>query len=231
MILQRTDARRRAAPDPWMVIVLGAVALAVMVAHALAPGELAAARVEAWGFRPATVAGQLEGVLRGQFDPGLTRLVTALFAHSSWLHLVGNLAYLWVFGIAVERLLGHLRFTAIFLVFGALANAFVAVQVPQLDRPVIGASGGVSALIGVYLGLFPARRIGLWLPLGLFLQFARIPALLVIGSWFTLQVLYTVLGPTIGAVAWWTHVAGFVAGLTLALAMRVLRGPPPAIDD
>jgi len=73
----------------------------------------------------------------------------------------------------------------------------------------------------VYLGLFPTRRIGLWLPLGLFLQFARIPALLVIGSWFTLQVLYTVFGPMSDAVAWRTHVAGFVAGVLVALMIRL----------
>jgi len=102
----------------------------------------------------------------------------------------------------------------------------VALQLPELDRAVIGASGGVSAIIGIFLGLFPTRKIGLWLPLGLFLQFARIPALLVIGSWFTLQVVYTVFGPTTGAVAWWTHVAGFVTGLLAALAVRLVVGGP-----
>ena len=129
-----------------------------------------------------------------------------------------------MFGIPVERALGHLRFIGLFLLLGALANLFVALHIPELDRTIIGASGGVSAIIGVYLGLFPARRIGLWLPLGLFLQFARIPALLVIGSWFTLQVLYTVFGPMSDAVAWRTHVAGFVAGVLVALAIRLFSG-------
>jgi membrane associated rhomboid family serine protease len=122
---------------------------------------------------------------------------------------------------------GHLRFALLFVLLGAVANLFVALRVPELERSVIGASGGVSAVIGIYLGLFPSRRIGLWLPLGLFLQFARIPALLVIGSWFTLQLLYTVFGPMSDAVAWWTHVAGFLAGLAVAM---LLRATPATID-
>jgi membrane associated rhomboid family serine protease len=207
-----------------MVIALSALALVVMIAQALVPNLLAAGGVDAWGFQPARIAAVLADGLSGRDDLALGGLVTALFAHSNWLHLLGNLAYLWVFGIAVERALGHLRFALLFIVLGAVANLFVALQVPELDRVIIGASGGVSAIIGVYLGLFPARRIGLWLPLGLFPQFARIPALLVIGSWFTLQLLYTVFGPMTDAVAWWTHVAGFLAGLAVALLLRLMPG-------
>ncbi|MDT8449473.1 MAG: rhomboid family intramembrane serine protease [Wenzhouxiangellaceae bacterium] len=207
------------------MIVISAVVLAVMAAGVLLPAEAMAAWIELLGFRPSVVAGQLDSAFSGRADPGLLKLVSALFAHSTWLHLGGNLAYLWVFGIPVERALGHLRFLSAFVLIGAFSNLFVALQVPELERSVIGASGGVSAIIGIYLGLFPARRIGVWLPLGLFLQFARIPALLVIGSWFTLQLLYTVFGPMSGAVAWWTHVAGFVAGLLAALALRAVAGP------
>ena len=80
----------------------------------------------------------------------------------------------------------------------------------------------MSAVVGAYLGLFPRRRMGLFLPLGLYLQFARVPSLLVIGSWFTLQLLYTVFGPIDAAVAWWTHVAGFALGLSFALLTRAM---------
>ena len=91
---------------------------------------------------------------------------------------------------------------------------------PELTSPIIGASGAISAVVGAYLGLFPSRRIGMLLPLGLYLQFARVPAVLVIGSWFTLQLVYTVLGPITGIVAWWTHMAGFALGLIFALLVR-----------
>lgn len=205
-----------------MVIVVSALALAVMLSTLVVPEAAVAAWIEFWGFKPARISRLLSEGMGAQDSVGLASLVSALFAHSTWLHLVGNLAYLWVFGIPVERALGHLRFVAVFLLLGAFANLFVALNIPDLERTIIGASGGVSAVIGVYLGLFPARRIGLWLPLGLFLQFARIPALLVIGSWFTLQVLYTVFGPMSDAVAWRTHVAGFVAGVLVALVIRLL---------
>lgn len=195
------------------------VALVAVAAIDVAlPADGAVARQSALGFVPSELAGLLAG--QGGSMEAL-RLVSALFVHSSMVHLGGNLAYLWVFGIPVERALGSLRFLLAFLLLGGLANLSVVVAAPELERVVLGASGGVSAIVGLYLGLFPTRQIGLWLPLGVFLQFARIPALLVIGSWFTLQLLYSVFGPISGEVAWWTHVAGFLAGLAAAGLFRL----------
>ena len=180
------------------------------------------AMIDIVGMRPSSLAVLLQRDLAEWWDlPALT-LVTSLFVHASWLHLFGNLAYLWVFGIKVEQRLGPIGMGAVFLLGGALSNVMVALRVPQMDTPIIGASGAVSAVVGAYLGLFPSRRIGLFLPLGLYLQFARVPALLVIGSWFTLQLLYTAFGPIDAAVAWWTHLAGFALGISFALAARAL---------
>ncbi len=156
------------------------------------------------------------------YRAGMVAVFTSLLLHSSWLHLVGNLAYLWVFGMPLERRIGALLFAVVFLLGGALAHVLVALRLSQLETPVIGASGAVSAVVGAYLVLFPARRIGLYLPLGLYLQFARVPALLVIGSWFTLQLVYTAFGPITGAEAWWTHLAGFTLGVIIALLVRAL---------
>ncbi len=162
-------------------------------------------------------------------DPGLSLgltgwglLVLSLFIHSGWLHLAGNLAYLWVFGIPVERRLGPLSLALVFVLGGVLAHLMVALRLPLLDTPVIGASGAVSAVVGAYLGLFPRQRIGLYLPLGLFMQFTRVPALLVIGSWFVLQLVYSAVVPISAAMAWWTHLAGFALGLIFALLARAL---------
>jgi len=215
---------RRGAINPWLVILISAVLLAVMFGQRWIPGALGARWEEFWGFRPLSIVEQWQQLGGGGSGWGLLKLISALFAHSSWLHLFGNLAYLWVFGIPVERAVGHVRFALIFLLLGALANLLVAFQLPDMDRIVLGASGGVSAIIGVFLGLFPRRQIGLWLPLGVYPQFARIPALLVIGSWFTLQLLYTVFGPVADAVAWWTHTAGFVAGVLAAILVRPFLG-------
>ena len=178
------------------------------------------AMVELAGAAPSATAEMLSQPVSTWFEAGITSIFSSLFVHSSWLHLAGNLAYLWVFGMPVERSKGALFFALLFLLGGSLAHIIVALQLPQLETPIIGASGAVSAIVGAYLGLFPARRIGLYLPLGLYLQFARVPALLVIGSWFTLQLVYTLIGPITGAVAWWTHLAGFVLGLIFALLAR-----------
>ena len=156
------------------------------------------------------------------FDYQLLTLFSALFIHASWLHLLGNMVYLWVFGIPLERRVGAAGMVLVFVLGGALANLFVAMRLPELTSPIIGASGAVSAVVGAYLGLFPSRRIGMLLPLGLYLQFARVPSVLVIGSWFTLQLVYTVIGPITGVVAWWTHMAGFTLGLIFALLVRAM---------
>jgi len=178
--------------------------------------------IEVVGARPAALAALLHSGIASWWDLSALTVVTSLFVHASWLHLVGNLVYLWVFGIKVEQRLGAVGLITVFLLGGALANVIVALRVPQLETPIIGASGAISAVVGAYLGLFPRRRIGLFLPLGVYLQFARVPALLVIGSWFTLQLLYTAFGPIDAAVAWWTHLAGFALGVSFALLTRAL---------
>jgi membrane associated rhomboid family serine protease len=218
---------RAASTWPWMLTFLSLLILALrLMAEWLAPGETEA-WLRHWAFIPAEVMNALARPLAEWPGGELLRLVTALFIHVEWWHLAGNLAYLWVFGLTVERATGAAGLALVFLVLGTLANLFLAWQMGDATAPVLGASGGVSAVIGMYLGLFPARRMGLWLPLGLFLQFARVPALLVIGSWFTLHLLYTAFGPGDGTVGWWAHLSGFGAGLLVALLLR----PFPALAD
>lgn len=178
--------------------------------------------IEVGGMQPAALHALFDQPISQWWSlTGLT-LFTALFIHASWLHLLGNLAYLLVFGIPVEQRFGSLATLGVFLLGGAIANAIVAERVVGLDTPIIGASGAVSAMVGTYLGLFPRGKIGLYIPLGLYLQFARLPALIVIGSWFTLQLLYTAFGPINENVALWTHLTGFALGLMFALLVRAL---------
>ncbi|MEE4295454.1 MAG: rhomboid family intramembrane serine protease [Wenzhouxiangella sp.] len=178
-----------------------------------------------WSFRPDEIIAAMGKPLTQQSVAALGGLLTALLLHADWFHLIGNLAYFWAFGVSVEKAVGHWRFALLFLVLGGLANGYAAWQLHGLQNlSVVGASGGVSAIIGVYLGLFPRRRMGLWLPLGLYLQFARVPALLVIGSWFTLQLLYSVFGPNSHDVAWSAHLAGFALGVIAAFMLRAVPG-------
>ena len=207
---------------PYVTIGISLLCLFSLLVYSGLSPLLQQAMIDVLGMRPAAIDQLLEKNLRSWWDVPALSLVTALFVHASWLHLLGNLAYLWVFGIKVEQGLGSFAMLVVFVLGGALANVIVALRLPQLETPIIGASGAVSAVVGAYLGLFPRRRIGLFLPLGVYLQFARVPALLVIGSWFTLQLLYTAFGPINAAVAWWTHLAGFALGLSFALMARAL---------
>jgi membrane associated rhomboid family serine protease len=192
----------------------------VKLLHSGMPPLAQNAMLELGGVLPARLA-QLFYAPDGSWaDQRFLTLVSALFIHTSWLHVLGNMVYLWVFGLPLERRLGGFGMVLVFVLGGALANLFVVVRLPELTSPIVGASGAVSAVVGAYLGMFPSRRIGMLLPLGLYLQFARVPAILVIGSWFTLQLVYTVLGPITGVVAWWTHMAGFTLGLIFALLVR-----------
>ena len=207
---------------PFVTIGISLICLFFLLVYSGLSPVMQQVMIDVIGMQPSVVAALLHRSISTWWDISLLSVVTALFVHASWLHLLGNLAYLWVFGIKVEQRLGSLGMMAVFLLGGALANVIVALRLPDLDTPIIGASGAVSAVVGAYLGLFPRRRIGLFLPLGLYLQFARVPALLVIGSWFTLQLLYTAFGPINAAVAWWTHLAGFALGLSFALMAGAL---------
>jgi len=171
------------------------------------------------------------GVLSGGLDSGqawrdavvdgsVLRLVSALFLHADWIHLLGNLVFLLIFGLPGERVMGGGRFLVLFLLGGAVANLAAVLAIGAPDRIIIGASGAVSAVIGAYLALFPGARLGVVLPLGLFLEFVRVPASLLIGLWALLQVVFAYSGPTFGAVAWPAHIAGFLFGVVFALFTR-----------
>lgn len=153
-------------------------------------------------------------------DGRLWTLVTALFIHASLWHLIGNGLFLLIFGVPTERTVGAWRLLALFLIGGALANLAAALLMGAPGRIIVGASGGISALVGAYLVLFPNARLGIVVPLGLWLEFIRAPAALLIGLWALLQLIFTYVGPSFGAVAWWAHVTGFVVGALMALMFR-----------
>lgn len=199
-----------------MTLTLCCLCLFIGTLFALLDQQRQAVIIEVIGANPAHIA----DLLAGTREEGWLALAGSLLFHSSWLHLVGNLAYLWVFGLPVERRTGPLSLAVVFFGGGILAHLILALRLPDVDLPVIGASGAVSAVVGACAGLYPARRIGLYLPLGLVVEFVRLPTLLVVGSWFALQLLYSLFGPISGAMAWWTHLAGFAMGLSYALLAR-----------
>ncbi len=189
--------------------------MAIAVWQALAAPAERYALLQSWGTVPAELRLDLSALLGGS---GL-RLISALFVHADWTHLFGNLLFLGLFGAGVERTLGSMRFLFLYLVAGAAANLFAALMSPLVNAPIIGSSGAVSALIGAYVLLYPRSHLGVILPLGLYFQLVRVPAIHLIGIWLLFQVLET-LGSSSGAIAWWAHVFGFVNGIVLALTLR-----------
>lgn len=212
-------SRRKPGP-PWATLLIVAACVVVFLWLTTLPREARLAVVTGWGTVPSTLLDANVPWLQQLAELRAARLVSALFIHADWLHVTGNMLFLIVFGVSAERALGTARFLALFVAGGALANLIGAFTLAGTHAPIIGSSGAVSAVVGAYLALFPRARLGLVLPLGAFLEFVRIPAPLLIGFWAMLQLLFTYVGPAFGAVAWWTHIAGFVIGIVFALLSR-----------
>lgn len=204
---------------PWATIAIITICVGVFLWLASAPVDERVQLLRRWGTVPATLFDN-NAPLAQSIALRAARLVTALFIHIDWLHLTGNLLFLMIFGLSAERALGAGRFLILFLVGGALANLVGAFTLASANAPIVGSSGAVSAIVGAYFALFPRARLGLVLPLGLFLEFVRIPAPALIGFWILLQLLFTFVGPAFGAVVWWTHIAGFAIGILFALISR-----------
>ena len=159
---------------------------------------------------------------------GLAPLFTSMFLHGGWMHFLGNMLYLWVFGDNVEDWLGSLRFLLFYLVCGLLAALLQIAVNPASPIPMIGASGAISGVLAAYLVLFPGARVLTFVPILFFFYLVRLPALIFLGLWFLLQffngaVSLTAGDLSMGGTAWWAHIGGFVAGLVLILKTRKSR--------
>ena len=161
-------------------------------------------------------------------DPIYLTLLTSMFMHGGWLHIAGNLLFLWVFGDNVEHRVGHAMFLVFYLVAGVIASlAQVAVNTTS-TIPTLGASGAISGVLGAYLVLFPRNRVLVFL----FRFVVWVPALVAIGLWAALQFInglgaFAVTEETGGGVAYMAHIGGFVAGVVAGLAFRGIFHEPP----
>jgi membrane associated rhomboid family serine protease len=156
-------------------------------------------------------------------------VVTSMFLHGGFLHVAGNMLYLWIFGDNVEDRMGHGRFLAFYLLCGTAAALGQTLTVPGSTVPMVGASGAVAGVMGAYFVLYPHSRIVTLLPIFIFIQIIEVPAIFFLGVWFVMQLLSGVGsiamatgGEPAGGVAFWAHVAGFAAGL---LGVFVFRRP------
>ncbi|MCA9173926.1 MAG: rhomboid family intramembrane serine protease [Planctomycetales bacterium] len=162
------------------------------------------------------------------FPPVLT-LLTCIFLHGGWLHFVGNMWFLYIFGDNVEDRFGHIGYLILYLVCGIFASAAHLISSPESTVPTIGASGAIAGVMGAYMVLYPHARVLAIIPIFVLIQAIVVPAGVFLGLWFILQFLQSLAADNeMGGVAWWAHIGGFVLGAVVALLLR--NGPlrPPA---
>lgn len=179
-----------------------------------------------WAMTPRTITHAGPELL-----PALATVITSMFLHGGFLHIGGNMLYLWIFGNNVEDVLGHGRFLLFYLLCGIGGAIGHIVSGPNSAAPSLGASGAIAGVLAAYLVLFPRVEVLTAVPIFFFISFARLPALVVIGFWFLLQLANGVASVTTqpvemsAGVAWFAHIGGFVTGLLLILVLPRERQP------
>ena len=155
-------------------------------------------------------------------------IFTSMFMHGGWAHLLGNMLYLWIFGDNVEDRLGSFNYLLFYLAGGVAASLAHILTNPGSQIPTVGASGAIAAVLGAYLVLYPHSRVLTFIPLGFFMRLTLVPASIVLGLWFVLQLFNGVVslgGPDMGGVAFWAHIGGFAFGALIAFLFA--RGHKP----
>jgi membrane associated rhomboid family serine protease len=151
-----------------------------------------------------------------------THVFTSMFLHGSWMHLIFNMWFLWLFGNNVEDSMGHRRFVAFYLLSGLGGAAFQVAADPSSPVPMVGASGAISGVMGAYVVLYPKVKVYTLVPIGFFLTTIALPAWAMLGYWILLQLLPALTGAgNAGGTAFWAHIGGFlVGGATIRLFAR-----------
>lgn len=194
---------------PFVTWALLAANVLLFLLYWLGQSEAGIARVFwEWGMVPARLSA----------GDGYATLVSSMFLHGGWMHLIGNMLFLWIFGDNLEDVMGHAGFAVFYLLGGVAAGLMQYAVDPQSTVPVVGASGAIAAVMGGYLLLFPKARVDILLIIVIFFRVFTVPAWTMLAVWFGLQLFYGLIEQRAeGGVAYWAHAGGFVAGLVLAL--------------
>ena len=211
MIPLRDNLRSRSLPVMTICLI---VANCYVFYHELSASEhMLTTMIRQYGLTPIAF---IEAINAGSVSVGdYSPLFSNLFLHGGWLHIIGNMWYLWIFGDNVEDWLGRVSFIAFFLLTGLIANVSHILLDPFSTIPVIGASGAISGILGAYLILYPTAKIKTLVPIFIFLQIFEVPAMLFLGLWFFLQLKSGAMASAGSNIAWWAHIGGFLAGMIL----------------
>ena len=208
---------------PWITLALIVTNAAVFFYELSLSAEELSRTIAKWGFVPASTM--------EVSDPRvvvmvLLTAVTSMFLHAGWIHLGGNMLYLWIFGNNIEDRLGPLRFMLFYLGVGIAATAAQTLADRTSEIPLVGASGAIAGVLGAYLILYPRAKIVTVVPVLFILEMAAIPAGFVIGFWFLLQIASGVgslaSASVGGGVAWFAHIGGFAAGAVAMLPLAAM---------
>jgi len=216
---------------PWITLVLIAANCFVFFQELAAPPLAREHLIMAFAMIPARSTAFVTGAPVG-FSGGILPLFTSMFLHGGWMHLIGNMWFLWLFGDNVEDRIGHARYLVLYLV-GGLAGALTHWSFNMTsDVPTLGASGAIAAVMGAYLITFPGARIKTLIPIIIFITTVELPAYVILLYWLVLQLLsgvasVAVADPMQGGVAFFAHVGGFAAGIPLMLLLRPRRRVRP----
>jgi membrane associated rhomboid family serine protease len=167
------------------------------------------------------------------FTPWLT-LLTCVFLHGGWMHFLGNMWFLFIFGDNVEDRMGHIGYLIFYLFCGATASVSHLLSAPSSQIPTIGASGAIAGVMGAYLLLYPRAHVLALIPIVFIIQIAVLPAPVFLGVWFVLQFfqgVWSVTSVQTTGVAWWAHIGGFVIGFLIAAALRSVGETRPPVDE
>jgi len=222
MIPIKDNVPLRVFPFATIILVLLNLLFFVLELQQLALGEQGVANIVRFATVPAQVV---------QWPPALwplVTLVTSQFLHADWIHLAGNMVYLWFFGRKVEGDMGAFRYLGFYLLAGTLSSIVYVIFSYQSQLPVIGASGAIAAVLAAYLYYHPKARVWTWIPIS-FWTILPLPSFVLLGFWFLVQLFSGVAAldwgtSQMGGIAWWSHIGGFVAGLAMS---PLLRAPPP----
>ena len=216
MIPIRDDQPRFSAPY-LNNFLIGLNLLIFLFESSLDPGSLKALIFQ-FGVTPSHVTSLLAGSSRYQPAAALVPFFTSMFLHGSWMHVIGNMWFLWIFGDNIEDHLGHFTYLLFYLLSGVVAAMTQVALQPGLRVPTVGASGAIAGVLGAYFVLYPKARVLTWFPP---IFFFHLPAWVMLGYWFVLQFLsgaassIAYSSQSSGGIAFWAHVGGFVVGIVL----------------
>lgn len=199
---------------PLVTLMLIGICIAVFLYQTNLSQQAAELFAFQYGAIPAIVFGQASLPEEAVAIPVALTLVSSMFLHGSWMHLLGNMLYLWIFGNNIEDVMGHAKFVLFYTLSGILAALSHALTDPSSQIPMVGASGAISAVLGAYILLFPRAHVLVLLPM---IGMTRVAAGIVLGMWFVTQLISggMSMGAAGGGVAFFAHIGGFIAGMAL----------------